>query len=383
MASYSGPGQDMSFLDSGAGNSNIERDHGNEDAEAQKLDADDAEGAALQQKNEKKEKRKTNIPKLTKSRLLDPQVGIWSIRPETENLKLKGRGHEYEDLDAILGYFRDFAKRCHQRLHLDDFIRHAENILLKKSVDESDATGKRMEPPPKALGLNLRCQYKHRDWSAPEFYLKGGMSGGLPENEVAQILAASKRGRIEYAKPEGETNNATSSTTSRDIEKVMEDDPMLWGAGEEEGERARQNAAEEAAKAAQKEALQKAMAARRANAALQQGAQQENSGTTGNGANAASASSSELTEEQRACIAAKRAKFLEARRLKQMEQQKKGASSSSTTAASSSTSSNNVAGGPEVPQLTDEQRQRIEENRAKAAAMRAEKRRRIEQERQL
>lgn len=72
-------------------------------------------------------------PKLDADRLKS-EKGLIQLVKEHEKIKLKGKGHEAEDLDRIMFSLEHWAHRLFPKLNFDDFLERCEQLGHKKAV---------------------------------------------------------------------------------------------------------------------------------------------------------------------------------------------------------------------------------------------------------
>ncbi|CAM5145886.1 unnamed protein product [Eretmochelys imbricata] len=76
---------------------------------------------------------KRPIPKLDAQRLISER-GLPALRHVFDNAKLKGKGHETEDLKTLLRHMEHWAHRLFPKLQFDDFMERVESLGNKKEV---------------------------------------------------------------------------------------------------------------------------------------------------------------------------------------------------------------------------------------------------------
>eukprot|EP00392_Amoebophrya_sp_AT5.2_P002247 g2252.t1 len=333
----------------------------------------DVEAKAAAENAAKKAAKKRAIPKLTRAKLLDTNSGIWAIRKELgEKFRSKGRGHEYSDLTQIMDYFRGFAQRAHPHLHLDDFIRHSEQILTKRIPDEdlllggetntkttgnkidgvSEAkTAVKMIDPPRPLGLNLRTNYKNPTWTAPEYWWEGGMrkegedAGGDGDGLFGEMDTDIREDGTGMGGEDGGFPASKRQRTegSRDDEQLME-----------EAAQAEKKAAEDAERAAMRREMERLIAEKK----KRQEQQEE--------AAAAEARKARIEENRRKALEKKQQKMLE-------EAAGEGAGAGGSPGSAALTAAGGSSAASASVGLSEEMKKKIAENKAKALAMKQQK----------
>lgn len=82
-------------------------------------------------------KRRIIRPKLDEDRLLDQKYGLTFVRENaTKRIKLRGKGHEREDLTRILNFYQLWAHRLFPRAKFDDFIPMARKTGKKSRIKQ-------------------------------------------------------------------------------------------------------------------------------------------------------------------------------------------------------------------------------------------------------
>ncbi|KAF4520750.1 hypothetical protein B566_EDAN007379 [Ephemera danica] len=79
-------------------------------------------------------KKRPPQPKLDPERLNGPR-GLLTLEAEMRTLKLRGRGHELEDLDLVLGRLQHWAHRLFPSYTFDDCLEKLEKLGSKKTVN--------------------------------------------------------------------------------------------------------------------------------------------------------------------------------------------------------------------------------------------------------
>lgn len=100
----------------------------------------EAETGSTENKNEEgtkvepKRKRVLNPqPKLNEERLKGPR-GIGIIEKMFEDVKLKGKGHEKEDLELVMGRLEHWAHRLYPKFQFDDCLQRIEKLGSRRPV---------------------------------------------------------------------------------------------------------------------------------------------------------------------------------------------------------------------------------------------------------
>ncbi|XP_065341429.1 TIMELESS-interacting protein [Cloeon dipterum] len=87
--------------------------------------------------DEKDEDKKKRVlaprPKLDPQRLMGPR-GLLALEAEMKDVKLKGRGHELQDLELVLGKMQHWAHRLFPSYTFDDCLDKMEKLGSKKNV---------------------------------------------------------------------------------------------------------------------------------------------------------------------------------------------------------------------------------------------------------
>lgn len=67
-----------------------------------------------------------------------------------EDVKLKGKGHEKEDLDLVMGRLEHWAHRLFPKFQFDDCLKRIEKLGSKRAVAVSYKV---------TIGLSCRCKF--------------------------------------------------------------------------------------------------------------------------------------------------------------------------------------------------------------------------------
>ncbi|XP_059474989.1 TIMELESS-interacting protein [Neocloeon triangulifer] len=103
---------------------------------------DEAQEAPTAKKKEKKDEKEDDgkkkrvlapRPKLDPQRLMGPR-GLLALEAEMKGVKLKGRGHEFDDLDLVMSKMQHWAHRLFPSYTFDDCLEKLEKLGSKKNV---------------------------------------------------------------------------------------------------------------------------------------------------------------------------------------------------------------------------------------------------------
>jgi len=72
-------------------------------------------------------------PKLDPVRLMGPR-GLLALQAETKDIKMKGKNHELQDLDLLMGRMQHWAHRLFPSYTFDDCLEKLEKLGSKKNV---------------------------------------------------------------------------------------------------------------------------------------------------------------------------------------------------------------------------------------------------------
>ncbi|XP_077683717.1 TIMELESS-interacting protein isoform X1 [Eretmochelys imbricata] len=135
---------------------------------------------------------KRPIPKLDAQRLISER-GLPALRHVFDNAKLKGKGHETEDLKTLLRHMEHWAHRLFPKLQFDDFMERVESLGNKKEVQTC------------LKRIRLDLPILHEDFTSNEG--SGGGNNGLkmsPEEELDPFS--------EHVKEEFDSHSSTALT---------------------------------------------------------------------------------------------------------------------------------------------------------------------------